>query len=500
MPTEISGSEDQAGQSGLRRVAQNTAVLIAMRVGLPAISLILVFALSRLLGAEGLGRYSLVFSVLFFFNTVTPLGLGAIITREGARDPSTLEATVPHAMVLGLLASLPMTLLMAWLGSILDYDAKTSLDLKILSLVVFPCTAGLFYESAFIALQRIEYVAAGMLIDHGIKVGGGMVALFLGWGLEWVLAMSVLSRVLSWAASAAMLRRCGIRLRWRYDGKVLRELASTAPTFMLISIFATLYWRIDTYMLSKLQPMDQVGFYSAAYRILDLAIVVPNSLCLAVYPHMIALIANDARQLKELSARMTRYFLAMGLPMGVCSMIVGDGVLRLLYGASFGVAANTLSVLMWTLFVYGFMRYNAYLLVASDRQNVDLAFNFLMMLINIGLNAVLIPRYSHLGAAIATFVAICIYAGVQYVYLGLRLPHRAARIFLDYDVLLATGACALAAIALRGAGVVVAVGGGMVVYGVVLLARGFFTPAELRLVRLDRLAPVMRWAQDKRRE
>ena len=77
-------------------------------------------------------------------------------------------------MFLGLFASIPMTVLMAFLGNILHYDNDTSAALRILSLVIFPFTAGAFFDSAFIALQRMEYVAAAMLVDYGVKIAGGL--------------------------------------------------------------------------------------------------------------------------------------------------------------------------------------------------------------------------------------------------------------------------------------------------------------------------------------
>src|SRR5262245_38685709 len=44
-----------------KRITRNTATLIALRVASPALSMLVVLAVSRVLGAEGLGRYTLAF-------------------------------------------------------------------------------------------------------------------------------------------------------------------------------------------------------------------------------------------------------------------------------------------------------------------------------------------------------------------------------------------------------------------------------------------------------
>jgi|GEM_PF-427775 len=482
---------DMHPPTSLRRVARNTFVLITLRVVMPAVSLLLIFALSRTLGVEQLGRYSLAFSFLSLFNTIAPLGLSAIITREGARDSTVLQRMLPNAMALGFAASLLMTILMAAGGGWFGYDSLTQRSMAILSLAIIPYTVGAFYEGAFIALQRMEYVAASMVAEYGLKVGGGLLLLYLGYGLEAVLIMAVAGRVISCVASAILLHRMGESLLWKVDVATCKQLAKLAPTFLLITIFAVLYWRVDIFMLSKLQTMQEVGYYAAAYRIFDLVNVIPYSLCLSLYPHMTSLLSSNPAALESLGRTTARYLLAIGLPIATCTMLIGSDLLALLYGEDFRRAGPTLSVLMWTFLIYGFIRYNAYLLVASNRQNTDLLMNVVMLGVNVLLNFVLIPRYSHFGAACATLVSICIYGIVQYLYIVRYAPRYTLRPIVEPKVMAATAACALAVWLVHGH-VLVVIMLGAAVYGVVLFLCGFFTNVELRALRLNVLADALR--------
>ena len=83
---------------------------------MPALSLVLVFSLSRALGSEGLGRYTLGFAFLYFFTTLGPLGLGPLVMRDGARDRRRLERLLANAFTLGTGASLVLSLAMAGRG------------------------------------------------------------------------------------------------------------------------------------------------------------------------------------------------------------------------------------------------------------------------------------------------------------------------------------------------------------------------------------------------
>jgi O-antigen/teichoic acid export membrane protein len=469
------------------RVARNTLVLVALRVFMPALAVGLVLMLSRFLGVEGLGRYTLAFSFLYLFNAIAPLGLGAIITRDGARDKAMLNSMLSNAMTLGTIASLLLTVAMAGVAYLSDYDSGTRTAILILSLALFPCTVGLFQDSAFIALERMDYLALGTLVEYIIKVGVGMLLLLLGFGLNSVLFMAVIGRVVGCIISAILLKRVALNTRWSYDPEIVHRLMKLAPTFLLIGIFATLYWRIDIFMLSKLQPVEQVGYYGAAWRILELAMVVPQSLCLALYPRISASALSDLPQLQKIGRGAMRYLLALSLPAAIGVTLLAGPILQLLYGEAFRTAAHTLSVLILTLVPYGIVRYHAYVLVGANHQRIDLALNIIMSVLNIVLNFVLIPRYGHLGAAIATFVSICAYGILQYGYLFRRLPGWAASITIPTPIIIGCLALTSWVWLFREYNVMFVIPIAALIYGTCLIVGGFFSPSELKLLGLDRL-------------
>lgn len=272
---------------------------------------------------------------------------------------------------------------------------------------------------------------------------------------------------------------------------MIRRLLKLAPTFLAIAVFSTLYWRIDILMLSKLSTLEQVGFYGACWRLLQFAMVVPTSLCLALYPQIVMAIEADSERLARLAAVALRYLLALTLPVAVAVTLLGEDLLALLFGASFRQAASTLTVLIWTLIPFCLVRYHAYVLVAANHQRADLGLNIIMSLLNIGLNLILIPRYGPTGAAIASLIAICLYAVLQYGYLLRRLPGKAARP--------AASRVALTAVLLTGAAILalafihpyLAMAASPLIYLLLLLFGGFFSRWELELVGLARLAGLL---------
>lgn len=477
----------QATPESSARVAKNTIVLVLLRVLMPALAVSLVLLLSRKLGVEGLGRYSLAFSFLYLFNAIAPLGLAAIITRDGARDRDGLEHLLANATTLGIISSLLMTACMAALSSLLHYDPETGKAILLLSLAILPCTVGSFQDSAFVALERMDYLAIGTIAEYVLKVGGGIGLLLHGYGLEAVLVMAILGRTLGCVISAIFLGKLKVRTMLAFDMELTRHLFRLAPTFLFIGIFATLYWRIDIFMLSKLRPVEDVGYYGAAWRLLELAMVIPQSLCLSLYPRISSCAMHDLDQLARIGSGAIRYLLALALPIAIGITLLAGPVLHLLYGDKFAAAGNTLSVLIITLIPYAIVRYHAYVLLGANHQRIDMNLNIVMSLVNIVLNVILIPIYAHLGAAIATFVSICVYGLLQYIYLTRKLPGHAAPLSLPPVTLFSSALMGVCVWLARDMNLMFVIPMAVIVYGGLMISGGFFSQAELEITGLDRI-------------
>jgi O-antigen/teichoic acid export membrane protein len=64
-----------------------------------------------------------------------------------------------------------------------------------------------------------------------------------------------------------------------------------------------------------------------------------------------------------------------------------------------------MAILIWsTVFVY-LAAMHALLLIATDLQNLDIIFTTSFVILNILLNSILIPKYSFIGAALATTIS-----------------------------------------------------------------------------------------------
>ena len=155
-------------------------------------------------------------------------------------------------------------------------------------------------------------------------------------------------------------------------------------------------------MLQLMTEEKVVGFYSAAYKLFEVAVVLPHSFMLVLFPTLVEEYHSNRSQFKN------RFKKALAM----CSMIGGSitlvlwgfshGIITLIYGDKFLPSINVLDILSWAilLFFVNFLLSN--ILITSGREMIN-AWNLIgATVLNILLNLVWIPRYGATGAAWAT--------------------------------------------------------------------------------------------------
>ena len=220
---------------------------------------------------------------------------------------------------------------------------------------------------------------------------------------------------------------------------------------------------------------------------MEIAKVLPQSICLALYPAVSHAAAYEPERLRRLGADTLRFLWVMTLPIAVGVTILARPILLFTVGDAFLPATTVLYVLIWTIVPYAVTRYYAFVLVAANRQRVDLLLNVVMALVNVLLNLVLIPRYGALGAAIATLISVAMFAAGQCLYMLRYLPDHLAALLRcrarQSPALIMAGFAWVC----RDLPVLLVIVAAAVLYFVILLVSRYFVLEELRVFGLHRV-------------
>lgn len=214
-------------------------------------------------------------------------------------------------------------------------------------------------------------------------------------------------------ASVALLAVVLFQVIWlwvKFDG----EIGAEKPTYQLRSwllvalpllfdrAFETLLQQIDILMLGSLVGAGSVGIYTAAAKTAIWTNFVIQSLNLVAAPaYAILYVQEDREELQKVVSAVTLWIFAPSVIIAVTLAIFAQPILSV-FGPEFLEAHWALKVLIIGQLIDVLCGSVGNLMVMTGNQNKSLMVSASCALINLILNAILIPRYGVVGAAIAT--------------------------------------------------------------------------------------------------
>lgn len=402
-------------------ILKNTVALAIPNILNPLISFALILVISRYLGVEGLGQYSLVLSYFGLFATLGALGLADLVVRESAKRPHDTHLLLANVGLFGTFSSLVAVAGMDLLVWAMGYDEELFKAAVVCSLSLVVSTAVSYLEAIFRARERSEYVAFSFLIENLVRVAICVGLLLANYGIVTLFAAVLASRIFGLAVMLYFYIRTFGRPLWKYDREILRMLASQSAVFASIAIFSTIHVSIDQILLSKMKSIESVGIYSAADKLLSICKTVPVAFASALLPVLTRAFAEGGSEFRDLLTKSLRYLLLVVLPVVVGTFILADRFIELIYGQKFVQAGPVLRVHILSLVPFSMVFVLAQALIATENQAVDLKINIAAAILNFGLNLAFIPSLAEMGAVLATLLTIIIFNQLQNLYIKRRL-------------------------------------------------------------------------------
>lgn len=385
------------------------------------------------LGQRQVGRYATCLALLALLSLLSLAGFRSALTRFVAMhvadgDAARLRGTVRLGLGLTLAGSVVVALALAlvapWAARRLN-DPSLETGIRLVALAL-PASA--FSDAALSATQgwrtQRPFTLIGRIFEPVLRLALMTGAILLGLGFEGAMAALV---VAAWAAAllsarALTTRMSGVpKVRPLHD---LRAIFSFSMVSWVSALAATgLIW-VDTLLLGALTNQRHVGSYNVATRLVMLAVFVMAPINAAFTPHMAHLLHRGER---EEAARAygtaSRWILGLSMPAFVV-LVVFPHQLLTYFGKGYAAAAAVTVILAFGQLVSAAAGPCGTVLNMSGRVGLNMVDNVAVLVLNVVLNLVLIPRYGIVGAAVAwsaSLVAVNIAKVLQaYLVVGIR--------------------------------------------------------------------------------
>ena len=448
-----------------------SAALFGSRALTEAIGFVSVIYFARELGAAGLGIYFTFTTVVRVFGLFSKFGVpGAVVKRVSQSD----SARQQGAYLTGgfALAGTSFALVVA-LAVVFEARLVAYTDLgAVLPLLALVLAASIGRGLAIAALRgerRVRMTAPIEFLDQIVYVGMSVVLLDQGVGVLSLIYGTVAGSLLA-AALAALLSDVRFARPTRTD---ITHLFGFSKYTAGMNVSNLAYNWADTLVLAAFATKSVIGVYEVTWKLSAVTLLAAQVIGISLAPTVTGW--HEAGELERIEAAFTQavtYALALVVPGLVGVIVVGEEILRALYGYETG--AVVLIILMAGQFAQAIKNVTQNTLFGIDRPEKVFWTNALTLGANVGLNLLLVPRHGMVGAAAATLSTAGIAAGSQLFFLrrhlsltvdwqalgwqcGLALAMGAVLLFLSRTVRprTATGVVGLVALgaAIYGAGI-----------------------------------------------
>lgn len=388
----------------IKRIIKNTGILGFTNLLDKAFLFFITIFTARILGTVDFGKFSLAIAFSMIAFRVTEFGLNTILKREVARNKKITEKYLSNAFTIRIFSSFLTILSVILLVFLIGYPQSTSLAVILYSLSAAFVSLSKLFISIFQANEKMEFQAITFLIPNTIRIGLVLFFLFSGYGLIEVISSFLIASIIQFFLSYSITTKKFSKIKISINKKFWKKLIKTSYPLAFAGIFAMIYFRIDTLMLSLLKGEEAVGIYNAAYNILMGLTIIPSSFLPAVFPNLSRFYKESKTKLKKGFKKSLLLMAISGLSIAIIGTFFAKNIISIIYGTSYLESVLPLQILFFAL-LFLFMNNTTGIMINSiDKQKVNMFIGLSSVIFNITLNYFLIIKFSFVGASVATLL------------------------------------------------------------------------------------------------
>lgn len=380
--------------TGWLMVNQFTKLIVGLFIGI---------WVTRYLGPEQFGIYSYALSFSVLFKTLASLGLSRIVIRDLVRYEEKTDVILGTTYRLKLFGSFASILLLVL---ILAFLPNLESEVKMYIIIIV-------FGTAFTSLQVIDFYFQAKVLSK-YAVFAGLISLVLSSVLKIFLILTE-APLLAFVCvvffdgfSVGMgylyfYKKNGLSFRkWKFDISLAKSLLAESWPLILSGLSISIGMRIDQIMLREFVGMEQLGIYAVGVRLAEVFVFLPGIISQSIFPKIVSFDLDLERD-KVIAIIRYMFFLLCAIAL-VITFISKFAVLTL-YGVDFLQSYKVLQILIWTIPITYLGIISNLLLNIKSHQKIVFWKQLILLIFNVTLNLILIPKYGIIGAAWATLIA-----------------------------------------------------------------------------------------------
>lgn len=364
---------------------------------------------ARILAPEGIGTVTNAQNIVSYFVMFAALGIPSYGTREISKcrnDEAGRNAVFSELLLINALATTCSLAAYIWLSPYLipgDCNLRVAVGLELIF-----CYAGI--DWLYRGMEEYGYITTRNILVKTVS----LVSLFLFVQVrEDYVTYAVIHSLGIGCNSLYNLIHAKNHVNLKISGLNLKRHFVPILWLLMGSITASLYSKVDISMLGNLADSASVAYYANSHKIVGLCLGLVTALTSVFLPRLSFLYALDRDSFNKCLTDGLHILLLVTVPACVGICLVAKNLMVCVFGDLFLPGAAVLQILAILAIIKGIGDLLCYqTIVCSGNERYLIWSRLAAGIVNVILNAVLIPRYTYCGAAIASVISELIVNGM----------------------------------------------------------------------------------------
>lgn len=398
----------------LKRAIRGTVSVFIFTALAAVLSYAFRILLARSMDISTYGLFYAMMSFFGFFNLFVELGFLQSISKRVvewriSKEFSKIKGLLASSFLIQMLISLLLVAVLAFFSdkvvSGFFHSSQTSLFLFMCAwFLLLPVPS--FLVHVFLGFQKSGLSASTEFFRHASAVTLTLFFFYTGFGVAAPFMAYALINVLMMLFYAPIVKRVFpefSRAPAKTSASDLKQVLVFGFYVTFTGLIFSVITQTDTLMITYLLGLESVGLYQLALPVAALIGYVTNSIVPVLFPLITEL--NARKKSAELKSGITllyKYLLVVTVPLVFVLFSFSDIIITILFGGEYVSVSPVLKVLSIAMLFSVITTINGFILSSLGKPEQIAKYMIYAAILNLCLNAALIPMIGIMGAAIAT--------------------------------------------------------------------------------------------------
>ena len=364
---------------------------------------------TRVLGPTGIGAVNFATSFIGYFILFAALGINIYGQREAAKyrtDKAGLSKAFNQILLIHILSTVLFFLIYS--AIILSFDKFRHDILLFATAGVYLLLNAFSIEWFFLGIEQFRYITFRSVITRIIFTLA--IFIFIKEKSDYILyyILIAISTSIPFIINIIYAKKVVVfSFRSFYNRKeIAKHLKDLVYSSLYMSI-TSIYTSFSIVYLGFISTETNVGYFSVANKLFSVVLSFFTALTIVLYPHLSSLMAqNNLKEFKRLIEKSFEIFIPVSIAIVVISILVSNEVVHLFSGDKFKNSVPVLQLFMPLVIVVGLAQIYVSQILFPLKKDKDVLINSAVVaIISIGLNIIIVTRFSLMGAIITLLIS-----------------------------------------------------------------------------------------------